>query len=134
MDVTKPYEFIRFGAMDVTKPYEFITFGAMDVTKPYELICFGPMEVTKPYEIIGFGDVPQGPDRNRPKPQMARGKCPSGPFPATHRGRGGHKSKIETSFKQKCSRSQLSGSLATRNYVFFRFSGDFLPNFAPKPL
>ena len=31
MDVTKPYEFIWFGAMDVTKPYEFIGFGAMDV-------------------------------------------------------------------------------------------------------
>ncbi len=29
MDVTKPYEFIGFGAMDVTKPYEFIGFGAM---------------------------------------------------------------------------------------------------------
>ncbi len=27
MDVTKPYEFIGFGAMDVTKPYEFIGFG-----------------------------------------------------------------------------------------------------------
>ncbi len=27
--VTKPYEFIGFGAMDVTKPYEFIGFGAM---------------------------------------------------------------------------------------------------------
>ena len=24
MDVTKPYQFIGFGAMDVTKPYEFI--------------------------------------------------------------------------------------------------------------
>ena len=28
MDVTKPCEFIWFGAMDVTKPYEFIGFGA----------------------------------------------------------------------------------------------------------
>ncbi len=28
---TKPYEFIRFGAMDVTKPYEFIGFGAIKV-------------------------------------------------------------------------------------------------------
>ncbi len=28
MDVTKPDEFIGFGAMDVTKPYEFIGFGA----------------------------------------------------------------------------------------------------------
>ncbi len=37
-DVTKPYEFIGFGAMDVTKPYEFIGFGAMDVTKPYKLL------------------------------------------------------------------------------------------------
>ncbi len=29
MDVTKPYEFIWFGAMDVTKPYEFIGFGCL---------------------------------------------------------------------------------------------------------
>ena len=29
LDVTKPYEFIAFGAMDVTKPYEFIGFGAL---------------------------------------------------------------------------------------------------------
>ncbi len=36
MEVTKPYEFIEFGAMDATKPYEFIGFWAMDVTKPYE--------------------------------------------------------------------------------------------------
>ena len=41
MDVTKPYEFIGFGAMDVTKPYKFIGFGAMDGTKPYEFIGFG---------------------------------------------------------------------------------------------
>ena len=45
MDVTKPYEFIRLGAMDVTKPYEFLGFGAMDVTKPYEFIGFGAMDV-----------------------------------------------------------------------------------------
>jgi hypothetical protein len=32
--------------MEVTKPYEFIGFGAMEVTKPYEFIGFGPMEVT----------------------------------------------------------------------------------------
>ncbi len=50
MDVTKPCEFIRFGAMDVTKPYEFIGFGAMAVTKPYEFIGFGAMDVTKPYD------------------------------------------------------------------------------------
>ena len=31
MDGTKPYEFIRFGAMYVTTPYEFIGFGAMYV-------------------------------------------------------------------------------------------------------
>ena len=30
MDVTKPYEFIGFGAVDVTKPCGFIRFGAMD--------------------------------------------------------------------------------------------------------
>jgi hypothetical protein len=28
--ITKPYEFIGFGAMEVTKPYEFIGFGAME--------------------------------------------------------------------------------------------------------
>ncbi len=37
MDVTKPTEFLGFGAMDVTKPTEFLGFGAMDVTKPH--IC-----------------------------------------------------------------------------------------------
>ncbi len=35
MDVTKPNEFIGFGAMDVTKPYEFIGFGAMRATAPH---------------------------------------------------------------------------------------------------
>ena len=35
---TKPFQFIRFGAMDVTKPYKSIRFGAMDVTKPYKFI------------------------------------------------------------------------------------------------
>ncbi len=66
MDVTKSYEFIKFGATDVTKAYEFTWFGAMDVTKPYEFIGFGAMDVTtpcegfgamgvtKPYESVGF--------------------------------------------------------------------------------
>ena len=36
MDVTKPYEFIGFGAMDVTKPYEFIRFGA--TSGPHETL------------------------------------------------------------------------------------------------
>ncbi len=40
MDVTKPCEFIGFGAIAITKPYKFIRFGAMDVTKPYEFIGF----------------------------------------------------------------------------------------------
>ncbi len=31
-DVTKPYEFIGFGAMDATKPHEFIGFGAQITT------------------------------------------------------------------------------------------------------
>ena len=55
MDVTKPYEFIMFGATYVTKPCELVRFGAMDVTKPYEFIGFGAMDVTKPYEFISFG-------------------------------------------------------------------------------
>ncbi len=33
LDITKPYEFIGFGAIDITKTYEFIGFGAMDVLK-----------------------------------------------------------------------------------------------------
>ncbi len=37
LPVTKPYEFIGFGAMEVTQPYEFIGFGAMEVTKPYPM-------------------------------------------------------------------------------------------------
>ncbi len=55
MDVSKPYEFIGFGAMDVSKPCEFIGFGAMDVSKPYEFIRFGAMDVSKSCEFIGFG-------------------------------------------------------------------------------
>ena len=34
MDVTKPDEFIGFGAIAITKPYEFIGFGAIAITKP----------------------------------------------------------------------------------------------------
>jgi hypothetical protein len=37
--------------MDVTKPYEFIGFGAMDVTKPYKITRFsagGPLAATQP--------------------------------------------------------------------------------------
>ncbi len=43
--------------MDITKPYEFIGFGAMDITKPYGIIGFGAMDITKPYGIIGFGGL-----------------------------------------------------------------------------
>ncbi len=43
MAVTKPYKFIRFGAVEVTKPYKFIGFGAMDVTKPYKFTGFGAL-------------------------------------------------------------------------------------------
>ncbi len=55
MDVTKPYRFIRFGAMDVTRSYKFNKIGAMDVTKPYEFTRFGAMDVTKPYELKSLG-------------------------------------------------------------------------------
>ncbi len=55
MNVTKPYKFIRFGAMDGTKPYTFIGFGAMDVTNPNKFIGFGAMDVTNPNKFIGFG-------------------------------------------------------------------------------
>ena len=43
--------------MDVTKPYEFIRSGAMDVTKPYEFIGFGDIHGPKPYEFTGCGDI-----------------------------------------------------------------------------
>jgi hypothetical protein len=73
MGVTKPYKFIGFGATEVTKPYEFIGFGAIDVTKPYEFIRFGAMDVTKPYEFIGFG--PPGEDVSVPGPSRAPGRA-----------------------------------------------------------
>ncbi len=50
--------------MDVTKPYEFIGFGAMDVTKPDEFIGFWAMDVTNPYEFIRFGSSPSAPQPN----------------------------------------------------------------------
>ena len=31
-----------------------------NVTKPYEFIGFGAVDVTKPYEFIGFGDIHAG--------------------------------------------------------------------------
>ena len=65
MDVTKPYQFIGFGAMDDTRPCKFERFCVMDVTKPYKCICFGGCHqtlqiyrvryVTKPYAFIWFG-------------------------------------------------------------------------------
>ncbi len=45
--------------MDVTKPYKFIRFGAMYVTKPYKFIGFGDIDVTNTYKCIGFGDIYQ---------------------------------------------------------------------------
>ncbi len=53
--------------MEVTKPYEFIGFGAMDVTKPYEFIGFWAMHVTKTYEFVGLGDKSPG----FPPPRLA---------------------------------------------------------------
>ncbi len=41
--LTKPYEFIGFGAMEVTNTYEFIGFGAI-VAKPYKSIWFGDID------------------------------------------------------------------------------------------
>ncbi len=66
MEVTKPYEFIGFGAMEVTKSYEFIGFGAMEVTKPYEFML-------GPYTQMGDGRSrqvvpPQSGPKHRPLP------------------------------------------------------------------
>ncbi len=36
MDVTKPCEFIGFGAMDVTKPYEFMGFVVIQIFWTFE--------------------------------------------------------------------------------------------------
>ncbi len=54
---TKPYEFIRFGAIDAAKPYEFIGFGAMDVAKPYKFVRFGAIDVAKPYRIPNYNEM-----------------------------------------------------------------------------
>ncbi len=90
MDVTKPYEFIGFGAMDVTKPYEIIGFGGVSKSnaetkaseagfdpglrgpilptskseqielRTYEFIGFGGTHGPKPYRCMGFGGTPTG--------------------------------------------------------------------------
>jgi hypothetical protein len=78
--VTKPYKFMRFGAMDVTKLYKCIRFGAMDVTKPHKCIGFGAMDVTKPYEFMGFG-ARGPPGRNR-----CQNKFRGGPQPGPETG------------------------------------------------
>ncbi len=41
MAVTKPYEFIGFGAMDVTKPYKSIGFGAKAGRRAVALVVVG---------------------------------------------------------------------------------------------
>ncbi len=54
------YKLIGFlGAGDVTKPNEFIKFGAMDVTKPYNFMGFGAMDVTMPDKFTAFGGLPR---------------------------------------------------------------------------
>ncbi len=75
MGVTKPYEFIGFGAMDVTKPYEFIGFGAMYVTKPYTFIGFGAMAARS---ITGNAErMETNPDRRRIAATSARNRSES---------------------------------------------------------
>ena len=69
MDVTKPYEFIGFGAMDVTKPCEFIGFGAMDVTKPYKFIGFGATTIKEYFPETGLRRFTGG---SRPQGRLAR--------------------------------------------------------------
>ncbi len=56
MDVTKPYRFIRFGAIHGPKPYKFIGFGDIHGPKPHTFIGFGDSHGPKPHEFIGFGD------------------------------------------------------------------------------
>ena len=76
MDVTKPYQFIWFGAMGVTKPYKFIGFGAMDVTKPYKFMgseCQSAKHcVTGRFSIMSCPPLPpggpgEGPDCHSPE-------------------------------------------------------------------
>ncbi len=69
MAVTKPYEFIGFGAMAVTKPCEFIGFGAMAATKPYEFYRVWGLERALVVEVDG--------DRCGDDPPSARGSAPA---------------------------------------------------------
>ncbi len=49
MEVTKPYEFIKFGAQSWDEKGNFsMVWVAARTTKPYELMGFGAMDVTKP--------------------------------------------------------------------------------------
>ncbi len=53
--ITKPYKFIRFGAIASTKPYKFIGFGAIAITKPYKFIGFGAIAFWKGLEADRAG-------------------------------------------------------------------------------
>jgi hypothetical protein len=85
MDVTKPYEFIRFGAMDVTKPYKFIRFGAGMASKLYIYIYIN---------CVLFDLASQGHMRRSlgslwdrfvgPFASMSCRVCVGGPTPAKH--------------------------------------------------
>ncbi len=71
----------------------------MDVTKPYEFIWFGAMDVTKPYELIGFGAMDSDPGRNRPKTSDSIRKMTIRTLPRDPPGEGGAKNKIKNHSK-----------------------------------
>ncbi len=66
----------------LSKPYEFIGFGAIDVTEPYKFTGFGVIDVPKPYEFIGFGDNAQR--FSRPDQKGPGSSCGSGRRARTH--------------------------------------------------
>ncbi len=55
MDVSKPYEFIKFEAMDVTKSYECMRFG--DIYGPKSNRLTGPRATTLSHAPVGWPKV-----------------------------------------------------------------------------
>ncbi len=58
MYVTKPYTFIRLGAIYGTKSYEITRFGATCITNPYKFIGFAASTASSSQEAAGTSRMP----------------------------------------------------------------------------
>ncbi len=83
---SKPFEFIRFGAMDVSKPNDFIGFGDIHGPKPYESIRFrwafiSQTPVVQDRQAVKFKAILPG-GASRDHPREGSGAAATGNLPA----------------------------------------------------